>query len=534
MDGSQEERRLLSLAVALGAQGVEGWSDSELRVIRDLPSVSPHAVRLAREAIEAGQDPLGEAFCSLRSPETRRLRGATYTPEPIVRAMTAWAKRRAEPARVVDPGAGSGRFAVSAGRAFPEAELIAVELDPVAAILCRGHIAAVGLSERARVICEDFRAIALQELPQRQRTLFLGNPPYVRHHQIEAKWKSWLRGQAKRLGLRPSTLAGLHVHFFLATANLARPGDIICYVTSAEWLDVNYGRMLRDLMMNGLGAQRFVVVEPTARAFPDAQTTAAISCLKVGSNPKSILVQRARSCVELGELDGGRRIAREHFESGERWSNLTRRRRGPPDGFVELGEICRVHRGAVTGANQVWVVERNTTDLPDRVLFPSVTRAKELYAANGRLDDDSHLKRVIDLPADLDQLDDADRSAVERFLWQARRTKAHEGYIARHRNPWWKVGLRRPAPILATYMARRPPAFVRNAVRARHLNIAHGLYPRFPMDESFLQKLADYLNANVTTAEGRTYAGGLTKFEPREMERLWVPEPTELKLEAEP
>jgi hypothetical protein len=80
-----------------------------------------------------------------------------------------------------------------------------------------------------------------------------------------------------------------------------------------------------------------------------------------------------------------------------------------------------------------------------------------------------------------------------------------------------------PAPILATYMARRPPAFVRNLAAARHVNIAHGLYPREPLPPTALDRLAAYLRGAVTTAEGRVYAGGLAKFEPGEMERLLVP-----------
>jgi hypothetical protein len=33
---------------------------------------------------------------------------------------------------------------------------------------------------------------------------------------------------------------------------------------------------------------------------------------------------------------------------------------------------------------------------------------------------------------------------------------------------------------------------------------------------------------NISQRSGRTYAGGLTKFEPREMERLIVPSPAML------
>src|SRR5262249_31822476 len=100
---------------------------------------------------------------------------------------------------------------------------------------------------------------------------------------------------------------------------------------------------------------------------------------------------------------------------------------------------------------------------------------------------------------------------------------AHQSYIASNRKAWWSVGLRKPAPILATYMARRPPAFVRNTAKARHLNIAHGLYPREALSETVMGNLVDYLSGAVKLTEGRTYAGGLTKLGPREMERLLVP-----------
>jgi hypothetical protein len=142
-----------------------------------------------------------------------------------------------------------------------------------------------------------------------------------------------------------------------------------------------------------------------------------------------------------------------------------------------------------------------------------------------RLTDASGLRLVIDLPADLDELSAGERRAVERFLRVARHMRAHEGFVANHRRAWWSVGLAEPAPILATYMARRPPAFVRNLAGARHINIAHGLYPRVELSAAALDRVARYLSRATTQADGRTYAGGLTKFEPKEMERLLVPAP---------
>ena len=90
-----------------------------------------------------------------------------------------------------------------------------------------------------------------------------------------------------------------------------------------------------------------------------------------------------------------------------------------------------------------------------------MTKARELIAAEGVLSDSSKLRRVVDLPEDLDILDSDERRAVNRFLKRARRMGAHKGYVARHRRAWWSVRLRELAPILATYMARRDGAPLR-------------------------------------------------------------------------
>ena len=72
-------------------------------------------------------------------------------------------------------------------------------------------------------------------------------------------------------------------------------------------------------------------------------------------------------------------------------------------------------------------------------------------------------------------------------------------------------------------MARRPPQFTLNVCGARHINIAHGLYPRQTLSDRALAQLTTWLNENINTGSGRTYSGGLTKFEPKEIERLHIP-----------
>jgi hypothetical protein len=511
---------LICAAIQLGAENVDGWSKGEA-VLAKKASCVRIPVKGLRDEITSGGDPLGDAYCRIRNAEERRGLGQTYTPPSIVASMLDWAANQMTPSRVVDPGSGSGRFVVAAGRHFPRAYLVASDVDPIATIMTRATIASAGLAGRATVVLQDYRSLALEKI--NGSTLFVGNPPYVRHHQIGQSWKRWLLQTAAARGHVASGLAGLHVHFFLATVELGSPGDLGTFITSAEWLDVNYGRLVRQLLLDGLGGLAIHVLDPDAEPFSDAATTGVITTFRLGSRPKSIKLRRVKKVEDLGALEGGRPVSRERLAEARRWTPLIRVSPKLPDGWIELGELCRVHRGAVTGANDVWVIRPDETDLPPEVLFPSVTRARELFAAGAKLSAADHLRCVIDLPADLDIFDAGTRKVVDRFLRKAKRDGVADGYIARSRRAWWKVGLRHPAPILATYMARRPPAFVRNLADARHINIAHGLYPRVPMTDGVLDTLAEALRSSVNVGQGRTYAGGLTKFEPREMERVPVP-----------
>ncbi|MGD0361084.1 MAG: N-6 DNA methylase [Bryobacteraceae bacterium] len=531
----ETEADVLAAAAALGALRVPVLSPAEAALIRRAGDLPDDATEALRSAVSRRSDPLGEAFATLRTPAQRRQQGATYTPFAIVEAMVNWAgtfrgSAPSAPERIVDPGVGSGRFLLAAGHRFPKAELIGIDVDPVATLIARGNLAAAGFAPRSRILLADYREVKLP--PAAGSTLYVGNPPYVRHHIVPAKWKQWLTTEARGLGYDASQLAGLHVHFFLATVLQAKAGDFGAFITAAEWLDVNYGRLMRAMFLNELGGQGLTVVEPTARPFADAAATAVISTFQIGSKPKSIHIRRVDDAGQIAPLAGGLWLPRDRLENQARWSHLTRRTKAAPSGFVELGELCRVHRGQVTGANRVWIAGQHSLGLPTSVLFRSVTKARELFQAGRALSDMSSLKDVIDLPVDLSWFDREERKAIDRFLKLAKAAGVADGYVAANRRAWWSVGLKAPAPILATYMARRPPAFVRNLIDARHINIAHGLYPRDPLAPEVMDRLAAYLAKATDVRHGRTYAGGLTKFEPREMERLFVPGPA-LLLQAE-
>lgn len=176
---SSGEGELAALALALIGD-TRTLTSAEAAISKRKRSPAPDVIAAVRARISAGEDVLGDRFCLVRSAGERRTRGAIFTPPAIVEAMIAWAKTEHDPpARIVDPGAGSGRFLIAAASAFPQAQLIGVEIDPIATLMLRANAAVHGFAARLTVEVLDYRQINFE--PIEGRTLFVGNPPYVRH-----------------------------------------------------------------------------------------------------------------------------------------------------------------------------------------------------------------------------------------------------------------------------------------------------------------------------------------------------------------
>lgn len=455
--------------------------------------------------------------------DTRRRLGITYTPDWIVEEMIRWAKQHGAPARVVDTGAGTGLFTFAAVEAFPNAQILSIEVEPKSARFLKRSAAATKHAWRIQVMQRDY--LHITELPKVDgATLFIGNPPYVRHHLIGARKKQLYLKLAREFGLHENTKAGLHLHFFLKTRKLAKPGDYGIFIAAAEWIHADYGGALRALLLDGMGGLSVDMFAAKHVVFPNVMTTAAVVCFEVGSRSSAIAFSEIHD-REAFTVGAGTPHSIATLQAAKHWSGFARGTAGLVDTehTVQLRDIFRVKRGQVTGAKDIWVHGPEAPELPDNLLFPSVTRAKEIVEARGEILTAEGLRLVVNLPLDLRSLSPLDREAAARFREWARLRGGDKSYIARQRTKWWSVQLYKPAPIICTYMGRRPPVFAVNAAGIHHLNIAHGLYPRGAMAPEQLRAIVDWLNINATEADGRLYAGALIKFEPSDIGGMRIP-----------
>ena len=230
--------------------------------------------------------------------------------------MVAWAAAAARTRRGSStraPARAASRSPRGAGSRAPG--ILAVERDPLAALVCRGHLAAAGLAGRARVVVDDYRTADLgradgaDPLPrQPARTCAT-----TRSRRCGRSGWRWRRAPtaSRRAGWRACTSTSS----WPPPARL-QPGDAGAFITSSEWLDTNYGRLVRDLLLGPLGGEAIHVVEPTATPFEDAAVTAAITCFAVARPPRPPAAMRLRRVADVAGLGdaggrprGGRRPA---------------------------------------------------------------------------------------------------------------------------------------------------------------------------------------------------------------------------------
>jgi hypothetical protein len=517
---------LVALAARVGyLKSNEALSAQERLLLRLVKGETPNRnqVEGIRGDIQNGLDPLGNLYVASKTQSTRRHTGTFYTDPHLVQSMVTWTLSN-EPDRIVDAGCGSGRFAAEVVRRRKDADVVAIDIDPVATLLCRANLTVLG-GTNVQVLNADFLTAELPSIAG--RTAFLGNPPYVRHHELGEGRKAWLQLAGLTLGHSLSKLSGLHTYFFFATALKARRGDVGCLVTSAEWLDTNYGEGARELFLNGLGLRALHVFSQDSAAFAGVMTSAVISCFDVGSHSGAVEYSLIRDVSELTSLGQGVQIATETLKDSHKWGQLVAGvSHSTGAGTVRLRDIVAVHRGAVTGANDFFLMSRREAEERGLQEFvrPVVSSAQEVFSSGGCVRA-AKLRRVILVPPRDVDLESSACTPLREYLEYGQSIGVDKRYVCSHRRPWWHIGLRKAPPMIATYMARQAPAFATNPDGAFIVNVLHGLFPRAPLGQKQLSQIV--LTLNSMRAEfafaGRTYHGGLQKFEPGEMEELPVP-----------
>jgi len=372
--------------------------------------------------------------------------------------------------------------------------------------------------------------------------LLVCNPPYVRHHHIEAQRKLTLQARVKReLGLDVSGLAGLYVYYLLLSHAWLGPDGMSVWLIPGEFMDVNYGRPLKDYLSSRVTLVRIHRFRPEDVQFADALVSSVVIWLQNKpparqydveiSEGGSIATPHASRSVPIGTLRTERRwsglFAPEQAKKGQRLEH-----------GLTLRDVFRIRRGVATGANEFFVLdERRAQSFARDVLkplLPPPRRLEETEVLAEPNGDPALSPKSFLLDVRLPLSDVRARFPLVANYLEEGEAKFAARYLCRSRRYWYEQEVRKPAPLLCTYMGRSskrgaPFRFILNHSDAIATNVYLMLYPKPMLDavlhdnQGMLRDLwtrLDALAAEHFRSLSRVYGGGLHKFEPSELGAL--------------
>ena len=481
------------------------------------------------------------------SRQTRKGRGAFFTPEPIAAFIARWALRHATDT-VLEPSCGEAVFLQAAARrlkalggAAAPGQLRGVDLHEQSVARARDALSASGVE--ATLTASDFFDVTAHAPVD----AVIGNPPYIRYQDFHGTARSKARAAALAQGVRLTALASSWAAFTVHAASFLIPGGRLGLVLPAELLSVNYAAAVREYLLRRFTSVRLVLF--VERVFPDVQEEVVL-LLADGYDAEGRGTDHFEvlQLHNLDELDGDTPSRRwTPAAPGEKWTTAlacspayTRLTSQAPALFTSLDQWGRLTLGTVSGANTFFAL--TSARVSELGLSP-----RDLVRVSPP--GSTHLRRLTLGEEDLAHLDAAGRptflffpenepsTAGRALIAAGEAAGVAEAYKCRVRSPWWRVPLAARADLFITYMNDDSVSVCANEAGVYHLNSVHGLV----LDEGLrdlpreLLALAAHSCVTALGAElvGRAYGGGLLKLEPAEARRLPVPAPELLRARRE-
>ncbi len=380
----------------------------------------------------------------------------------------------------------------------------------------------------------------------RKFNLIICNPPYVRHHHIAIDEKARLQAKAAEVcGSKIGGLSGLYAYFVSLSHAWLAEGAISGWLIPSEFMDVNYGRTLKQYLLRRVTLLRIHRFDPSNVQFDDALVSSAVVWFKNEKPPRNHEVEFTFG-ASLLKPKISRRVSSRSLAQEAKWTRFPLADVRSFSDTPKVSDYFRISRGLATGDNRYFIIseaELVERDLPmdcfrpilpgprhvpndeiraDRRGIPVLER--RLFLLDTRLSEDTIKKQY---------------PSLYTYLQEGKLQKLHKGYLCSRRKPWYSQENRPAPPIVCTYMGRgdktsgRPFRFILNNSKATVANVYLAMYPTsllanaLKQDGNLIHRVWRALNAipaEILLGEGRVYGGGLHKLEPRELANVPVPE----------
>ena len=525
-------------AVASRTSANSGLLDEACRALVEAMTKCLLSAREVDESVE-------KAYVHRVPGSTRKMRGQFFTPPRIAELMTRWVFAQG-PTSMLEPAAGLGVFVrvlASLGAKDSLRHIVLYEKDPVMCAFL--HRLADHLQIKIDVRCTDFL------LEQRNDTYdaIVGNPPYIRHHDLDYPFDIHERVERVVKSQRLSRLTNIYGLFIMRCANLLSDKGRGALITPSEYLNAEFGVEIKRYLIARNLLDGVIVFDHKKNVFSEALTTAAILLLKNGralSDPVRLIHAQDLSEHLWEALVGSEEqstpdlrvslVSTHNLNPKDKWhctiAGGTSRRRKRRQRFITIAEIARTKRGIATGANWFFTLSREEAEaagIRGDYLTPCIAKASWAPLHSFTEEDfaalDRRQKKIFLLNVGEEGPDDS----LVAYLELGKQREVHLGYLASARKTWYTMEKRTPAPILAGVFGRGRLRFVLNTAQVLNLTAFHGIYLQAlsatdRLTKSVMAYLISDLASQMSESVLRVYGDGLLKVEPRDLLRLPVPD----------
>jgi adenine-specific DNA-methyltransferase len=311
------------------------------------------------------------------------------------------------------------------------------------------------------------------------------------------------------------------------------------YLVPSEFLNSDYGTTIKKLLLEN-GSLRFVILfDAKENVFDNALTT---SCILLFSNDDRFKTVAFINAGKVGDLEKlseqianypdvkviAKTVSYSDLDPNVKWRKFYQKQNGEKfKNLVSLSAYGKVVRGIATGDNDYFTFDEKKKEafgIDDKFLLPCLTKA--IYAdKNFFTQKDFDKLRVKGSRTFLFNALDTTNKAVREYIALGEKLEVNTRYLTSHRNPWYAIEHRPPAPILVTVFNRGGLRFVRNETNARNLTCFHCLYLNLfalPKQDLLMSYFLTDVSKEVLNDNRREYGGGLNKFEPNDLNKANV------------
>jgi adenine-specific DNA-methyltransferase len=453
----------------------------------------------------------------------RKKLGQFFTPYSVACFMSQWITRvSASNPQILDPCAGLGVF-----------ERALCSTAPVLASLARFTLweKDEALAKQLSEVCErlpiQYSVVSKDFINEHSWSAaydgIIANPPYYKHHYVENK-EVVRSAVSSNTGKPFSVQTNIYCWFLIKALALLKPGGRLAFIIPTEFLNANYGREVKNYLIENGYLRHIISVCYKSKTFDDAITTACVLLAEKGAKPASrIRFYRADSHNQLtmlseflenaefveyepSSLDVERKW-RSYFPGNKTASKQTSH-------LVPFSTYGRFSRGIATGANEFFAMRPSSAQkngLPRDCLIACLSKARQVPGKTFTQSDFDALVRA-DQPVFLFDGQAISNGAVDRYIRQGEKSGYQDRYLTRMREPWYALEKRAPSKIWVCVFGRSGIRFIWNESDCISLTCFHVFRPS---DESspYLPILFLYLNSAVgqefLELEKREYGDGL-------------------------